>query len=221
PPVLYLLGDFNPGSHPNFVRLDRVKIPTGGRTIYLRKEAAAALGRMHADFQKDHPDVEFWITSGARNFNAQRGIWEAKWNGNRKVDGEKLNETIADPGQRALKILEYSSMPGTSRHHWGTDFDVNKLTNSYYKSGQGKILYDWMVENGARYGFCQPYTAGREAGYFEERWHWTYLPLARRFTRDWKRMIADRYPAGKAFAGSKGAADLATIYVESINPDCR
>ncbi|MCR9141195.1 MAG: M15 family metallopeptidase [bacterium] len=221
PPVNYLLGDFSPASHPLFVRLDRVNIPTGGRTIYLRKETADALGRMYAAFQKDHPDVEFWITSGTRNFRAQRGIWEAKWNGSRKVGGQKLNETIADPEQRALKILEYSSMPGTSRHHWGTDFDVNKLTNGYYKSGPGKILYDWMVANGGRYGFCQPYTAGRTSGYFEERWHWTYLPLARRFTKDWQRMVADRYPAGKNFAGSKGAGDLAPIYVESINPACQ
>ncbi len=226
PPVVYLLGDFDPGAHPLFVRLDRLSIPTRGRTIYLRKEAAQALAKMYAAFQEEHPDPndvtpEFWITSGTRNFRAQRGIWEAKWNGSRKVGGKKLNESIPDPEKRALKILEYSSMPGTSRHHWGTDFDVNKLTNSYYKSGEGKVLYDWMVANAGRFGFCQPYTAGRKAGYLEERWHWTYLPLARRFTRDWKRMVAERYPAGKNFAGSKGAGGLAPTYVESINPDCR
>lgn len=220
-PVKYLLGDFAPESHPNFVRLDQLNIPTGGRTIYLRKEAAAALKRMYVDFQKAHPDTEFWITSGTRNFRAQRGIWEAKWNGARKVNGQQLNKTIPDPEKRALKILEYSSMPGTSRHHWGTDFDVNKLTNSYYKTGQGAVLYQWMVKNSRRYGFCQPYTAGRTAGYFEERWHWTYLPLSRRYLADWKRMVAERYPAGQGFAGSAGAAELATTYVESINPDCR
>ena len=221
PPVQYLLGDFAPEKHPAFVRLDRMKIPTGGRTIYLRAEAAEALKRMFADFQKAHPGVEFWVTSGTRNFRDQRGIWEAKWNGERLVDGKQLNKTIADSDERARKILEYSSMPGTSRHHWGTDFDINKLTNGYYKSGPGAVLYGWLVKNGARYGFCQPYTAGREAGYFEERWHWTYLPLSRKYLADWKQIVAERYPAGKSFAGSTGAAELATIYVETINPACR
>ena len=221
PPVKYLLGDFSPENHELFVRLDQLNIPTVGRTIYMRKEASQALARMYADFQKEHPNVEFWVTSGTRNFGAQRGIWEAKWNGQRRVDGQQLNKTIKDPEQRALKILEFSSMPGTSRHHWGTDFDVNRLTNQYYKSGDGAVLYEWMVANGARYGFCQPYTAGRKSGYFEERWHWSYLPLARRFLADWQTMVAARYPAGKNFAGSSSSTDLAKIYVESINPDCR
>lgn len=221
PPVKYLLGDFRPESHPDFVRLDKVALPTNGRTVYLRREVAQALGRMYADFRKDHPKAEFWITSGTRNFRAQRGIWEAKWNGQRKVSGQQLNKTMPDHRKRALKILEYSSMPGTSRHHWGTDFDVNRLTNAYYKSGDGQKLYDWLVTNGGKYGFCQPYTAGRKAGYLEERWHWTYLPLARRFLKDWKRMVADRYPAGLGFAGSQSSSELARIYVEGINPDCR
>ena len=31
------------------------------------------------------------------------------------------------PFERALDLLRYSSMPGSSRHHWGTDVDVHSL----------------------------------------------------------------------------------------------
>jgi len=51
-------------------------------------------------------------------------------------------------------------MPGTSRHHWGTDVDLFSLDNKFFESGDGKIWYSWMVQNAAKYGFCQPYTAG-------------------------------------------------------------
>ena len=34
-------------------------------------------------------------------------------------------------------------------------------------------------KNAAKYGFIQVYTAGRKGeGYFEERWHWSYFPVA-------------------------------------------
>jgi hypothetical protein len=29
-----------------------------------------------------------------------------------------------------------------------------------------------------RRGFTQPYTAGRSGGYQEEKWHWSYWPVA-------------------------------------------
>ena len=99
------------------------------------------------------------IISATRNFAAQQRIWEAKWRGRRKVNGQVLNIMVPNPTQRALKILEYSSMPGTSRHHWGTDIDLNALTNAYFTSGERvKKVYDWLQAHAAEYGFCQVYT---------------------------------------------------------------
>jgi zinc D-Ala-D-Ala carboxypeptidase len=57
--------------------------------------------------------------------------------------------------------MQYSSMPGTSRHHWGTDVDLYALDDIYFTYGDGKIVYDWLLANAANYGFCQPYTANR------------------------------------------------------------
>ena len=49
-------------------------------------------------------------------------------------------------------------MPSTSRHHWGTDIDLNSLNNSYFSSGKGLKEYDWLTTNANHYGFYQVYT---------------------------------------------------------------
>jgi len=54
-------------------------------------------------------------------------------------------------------------MPGTSRHHWGSDVDLYSLEDIDFLKGNGKIIYQWLTDNAASYGFCQPYTAGRHA----------------------------------------------------------
>jgi LAS superfamily LD-carboxypeptidase LdcB len=140
------------------------------------------------------------------------------------AESKNLKTTIKDPAARAKEILKYSSMPGTSRHHWGTDFDINKLTNSYYESGDGKIILDWLTAHASHYGFARPYTAGRSGGYQEERWHWSYLPLSRKFLADWLAEFGphpELFTAEGLFDGSSVAGSWAREYVETINPECR
>jgi len=52
----------------------------------------------------------------------------------------------------------------------GTDFDLFSLSNGNFNSGNGKVIYDWLTKHAHKFGFCQPYTAGRTQGYNEERW---------------------------------------------------
>lgn len=52
----------------------------------------------------------------------------------------------------------YSSMPTTSRHHWGTDMDINSVEPEYFESGQGLLEYNWLKANAHKFGFCQPYS---------------------------------------------------------------
>ncbi len=221
-PLEYLSGNFRPERNSLFIALDTLGIP-GNRKHYLRKETAEALLRMYREFHRDHPEVPFRVISSTRNRNDQKSIWESKWNGKRKVDGVKLNLTIKDPKKRALKILEYSSMPGTSRHHWGTDFDLNNLNNSYFLSGKGKILFDWLTKNALRFGFCRPYTAGRDGGYHEEKWHWSYRPLSSEFIQSWNQYYR-KDPLSvmphRLFDGVESARELAPEYVNQISSDC-
>ncbi|MDP6908719.1 MAG: M15 family metallopeptidase [Flavobacteriales bacterium] len=176
------MGRFNPAQHPKFTE---VPVSLASRSgMFLRKEALTAFREMRENAQAN--GINLTIISASRNFTAQKRIWEAKWNGTRKVDGLDLAKTIPNPELRARKILKYSSMPGTSRHHWGTDIDINSLSPSYFESGKGKSEYEWLRDNAYRFGFCQVYSkkdANRPTGYEEEKWHWSYLPIAAPLTR--------------------------------------
>jgi LAS superfamily LD-carboxypeptidase LdcB len=222
-PGSYVRGMFNPSKYGRFVKLKKYGILTNARDHYLRIEAVKALKKMLKAFNKEHPNIEIRVISSTRNFYSQKSIWNAKWKGKRKVDGMSLNRAVKDPLKRAQVILKYSSMPGTSRHHWGTDFDINSLENSYFKKGQGKIIYAWLTKNGSKYGFVQPYTANRKSGYLEERWHWSYVPLAKYYYREWMKLYAgdtSKLRENNPFGGAGAAAHLAPIYVKSINSAC-
>ncbi|MFC1671155.1 M15 family metallopeptidase [Spirochaetota bacterium] len=223
-PEDYLTGRFNPYKNKLFVSVSSVGIPATSKRLYLRKDVTLAFKKMLLDFRKSHPKIRIWICSATRNFNVQKSIWEKKFDGRRLVGGKKLTETIKDPLERALRILQYSSMPGTSRHHWGTDLDINYLSNKYYKKGKGKIIYEWLKKNGPKYGFCQPYTDGRDKGYNEERWHWSYRPIAKVFLRDWNKLYKKKViktKNKKLFKGAEHSGHLAPIYVNEINKSCK
>ncbi len=222
----YLLGKFNPKKYSHFIEINKLKIPTHGKKIYLRKRVALALRNVYKALKKDLPGIPFWITSGIRSYWQQKAIWEAKWTGKRKVDGIKLNK-VKNRYKRAKKILKYSSMPGTSRHHWGTDFDLNILLNKYYTKGKGRILYLWLKKNMPKYGFCQVYNNNnRTQGYEEEKWHWSYIPIAKKLYIDWLNLYGNniiKLMKKSKFLGSKykKILKLAPIYVREINQSCR
>lgn len=189
--------------------------------MVMHPEAYEAFRRMHKAAQAE--GIRLVIKSATRNFNYQRRIWNGKWTGRRKVEGKDLSKIIADRRQRALKILENSSMPGSSRHHWGTDIDLNAFNNDYFRRGQGKREYAWLQANAARFGFCQPYTpkgVGRDSGYHEERWHWTYMPLSRQYTREAALYLKDELFSD--FEGADTAPEIGIVqnYVLGINQKC-
>ena len=189
--------------------------------MYLRREAYSAFLQMEAAAKLD--GINLKISSATRIFYSQRDIWEKKWIGATLVDGENLSVSLPEGSLRFRKILEYSAAPGTSRHHWGTDIDFNYAIPSYFEEGRGKEIYDWLVANASRFGFCQVYNAknnARVSGYHEEKWHWSYLPLAKQFTEEYKNLITESDLAG--FMGEEYAIgqNLINDYVLGINPEC-
>ncbi len=215
----YLLGKFNPSTHKDFTAIAREYCNRRG--MYMRKDAYEAFKQMHLAAAKD--GVNLKIVSATRSFSGQKKIWEDKWVGNRRVQGQDLSKAIPFGVDRAKKILEYSSMPGTSRHHWGTDIDLNALTNSYFGSGEGKKIYNWLNMNARKFGFYQPYTAkngNRPDGYNEEKWHWSYLPVSKELTRSFEDQIDETHISG--FQGAETATDIEVVkkYVMGIDPEC-
>ncbi len=218
----FLMGRFSPATHPNFVRLSEQH--SSRSNMYLQKPAYAAFKAMYAAAQKE--GIRLVIRSAARGFSAQRSIWEGKWTGKRKVGGAlNIHKKIPDPVRRARKILEYSSMPGSSRHHWGTEVDLNAFNNDWFASGKGRQLYRWLQQNAARFGFCQPYTAkggdGRSSGYNEEKWHWSYLPLAGPYTEQAAQQLHNSMIRGFKGAETAEAVNIVGEYVLGIDPRCR
>ncbi len=182
----YIAGKFNPAEHPDFVAF---KSDTFKQSMYLRQEVYDAFLKMAEAAAKD--SILLTIVSATRTFDYQKEIWENKWTGMTPVEGKKLNNKLKDPAERALKILEFSAPPGFSRHHWGTDFDLNSTEPIYFDSPEGKKMYEWMKKHAFRFGFCQTYTEFNEQrprGFHEEKWHWSYYPVSEKI---WKAQISN------------------------------
>jgi zinc D-Ala-D-Ala carboxypeptidase len=210
----YLMGKFDPAMHKDFVLIPQTYADKAN--MYLHKEVWKAYLKMYDAARKD--GIDLTIISATRNFDLQKSIWERKWK------AYQSDKNVGVTGDKdiavANKILEYSSMPSTSRHHWGTDIDINSLDNDYFAEGYGKKVYDWMQDKGKKFGFILVYTAGRPTGYKEERWHYTYLPVSKKLTHMAKEKLKDELIQG--FLGSHLAPKVGMVknYVLGINEDC-
>lgn len=217
-PLSILIGQFNEKKSTDFVDLMSIGLAVNKQGMMLRKEAAEKLLAAYHDFKKVHPTIPFVIVSATRNYDYQTGIWTRKW--------KALYPKYKNALKTAKDILRFSSMPGTSRHHWGTDFDITNLNSDYFmQDPQGKILYQWLKDNMPKYGFCQPYNEGRTAGYYKEEWHWSYKPIAQLYSRQYQafmqknpQLIIDQLH----FRGyqSLPLESLIQQYVFSINEAC-
>lgn len=214
----YVMGKFDPAKHPDFTTINP---PYSDTERYLRKDVLTAFLKMYEAAKKD--GISLKVESATRNFAKQKRIWEKKWTGKTKIEGGK-DATKAYPvaKTRALTILKWSSMPGTSRHHWGTDIDINAFENEYFEKGKGLKEYEWLTANAAKFGFCQVYTdkSDGRTGYNMEKWHWTYMPISKQLTQ-----IAKSYLKNDMIKGFEGASvateiDMVENYVLGIHQGC-
>ena len=217
---IYLTGNFDPSLNKNFIEVP-LEYSISGYKMYLRKETLNAFLKM-AEVANNN-GIELKIASATRNFDYQKNLWNNKWTGYTFVDGKDLSKSIPDGLGRFKKILEYSSVPGISRHHWGTEIDINDANPEYFETQKGKDVYEWLTQNAPLFGFCQPYNSkedSKRTGFNEEKWHWSYLPLAKDFSKRYKELIKDTDING--FLGEEYVPSLNLIndYIFSINPAC-
>lgn len=166
---------------------------------YLLKEVYAAFDKMREAAARDGLTIK--VRSGLRTFNHQTWIWNWKW-------GLKERASMSVK-ERALDILKYSSMPGTSRHHWGAEIDITSLELKYWASEEGKAVYQWLCNNAERFGFFQPFTHSRDKGYLVEQWHWSYFPISDTYYIKYLETIT--YDDLKGFEGCEVARDIKVI----------
>ena len=138
--------------------------------------------------------------SAFRDYDLQARIVNAKWSGNRPVEDEVGRPTVrASMSDTAWlgAILRYSALPGTSRHHWGTDLDVwdaaavepdyalRLSPDEYVADGVFSAMTQWMdelIEADDAEGFYKPYAID-SGGVAPEAWHISYRPVASRYRR--------------------------------------
>jgi len=205
----FITGQFEFKTHEDFVQVDPQYVD---KEVYLHKKTYKAFKAMADSAKAD--GINFTIVSGTRNFDSQKSIWDRKW---KKSDA---SSNLA----KANQILEYSSMPMTSRHHWGTDIDINDLNNSYFESGQGKKEYQWLKENANDFGFYQPYTdksLNGRTGYNEEKWHWSYMPLAGPYLKFYNKNVTNKDITGFEGSNLAGEINMVKNYVNGISVEIK
>ena len=163
---------------------------------YLLIEVYKAFNNMKEAAAKEGINIK--VRSGFRSFNHQTWIWNWKW-------GLKSRIKMT-PKEKAVDILKYSSMPGTSRHHWGTEADINSLELEYWESEEGEKIYKWLCENAEQFGFFQPFKNNEGKGYLVEKWHWSYSAIATKFYTKYLKTI--KYEDIKDFMGYEQAEEL-------------
>ena len=214
-----LLGKIIPSKDTNFSSIDIKYASRKG--LYMQKAAYSSFKKMYDAALNE--GIKLTIISATRTFYEQKRIWEGKWTGKVLYYGKNIATLYPDSVERSKYVLKYSSMPGTSRHHWGTDVDINSLDPSYFKTDIGKKTYNWLSINAHKYGFCQPYTlkdSSRISGYEEEKWHWSYLPISSLYLMKFKKDIS--YNDIKGFSGCETAfkADVIEKYILCVNKNC-
>lgn len=156
--------------------------------------AANAFRALQAEARESGFDLS--IASGFRSFERQCAIWNAKATGQRPVhddNGHFIDLDALSPSARVHAIMRFSALPGTSRHHWGSDLDVfdaaamppgYQLALSPAEVAAGGLfdpLHCWLdtlMAKNQSHGFFRPYAVDR-GGVAPERWHLSFAPLSR------------------------------------------
>jgi LAS superfamily LD-carboxypeptidase LdcB len=156
----------------------------------LHKQVVAPFLAMRAAAAAD--GIDLLAFSSFRDFDRQLAIWNGKFRGERPLQdrtGRPLDPLALPPAQRVEAILWWSAMPGASRHHWGTDFDVldraampggyklQVVPGEYLAGGVFQRLTTWLDMHMHAFGFFRPYATDR-GGVQPEPWHLSYAPVA-------------------------------------------
>ena len=196
-----------------------------GEGYKLREEAYLSFKKMQAEALKS--DIKIGAVSSYRSFAHQKRIWERKFKSN-QTKGLSTTENIK-------KIIEYSTIPGTSRHHWGTDIDIYQtnvkqpkgvlLESNFHDNGAFCKLKEWMDIHAKDYGFHLVYTdLPNRKGFKYEPWHYSFKPLSSQYLNEYKQLNIVKILKNDKLLGSENfTQDFITKYTNEnildINPE--
>ncbi|MFS8974487.1 M15 family metallopeptidase [Cupriavidus necator] len=155
-----------------------------------QSEAATAFLDMREDARR--AGIDLLPYSSFRDFRTQLRIWNGKFSGQKPLydmHGNVRDFSALSPPEIINCILNWSAVPGGSRHQWGTEIDVvdgavmpagyipKLLPEEVAPGGMFSPLHRWLDDNAAKYGFFRPYK-GFKGGMYPEPWHLSYAPLS-------------------------------------------
>ncbi|WP_026973079.1 M15 family metallopeptidase [Aliagarivorans marinus] len=191
------------------------------------------LRRLRQAAQRDGLALE--VFSGFRDFDAQARIWNAKWLGQRTLlddQSQALDYNSLSESERLHAILRWSALPGASRHHWGTDFDLYSpallaegerlelIQPEYQAGGCQAPLARWLEQHAAEYGFFYPYQHDLGGVAFEP-WHLSHYSCAQSCLAALTPELLAEVLASHPIEGSElVAAELSTIFTRYITNIC-
>ena len=199
-----------------------------GDSIKLEKNTFIAMEKMRKAALVD--GVKIKVVSGFRDFERQKQIW------NRKFKKFTTENNLSD--LEAIKeIIRFSTIPGTSRHHWGTEIDVidedfkNEknllISKKYEEGGIFEKLKKWMDNNSKKFGFYLTYDNNiNRKGFEYEPWHYSYLPESKRYLKSFLKIdiveiISKVDIEGKELFNEKFISDYINNNILEINPDLK
>ncbi len=179
-----------------------------GSSYRLRPEAATAFEELKKAAAKDGIIIK--VVSSYRDYAHQNRIWERKYN--------RFRESGLSSTASIEKIIEYSTIPGTSRHHWGTDLDLIDgakkvegdvlVPSKFHGTGPFCSLKEWMDKNAATYDFHLAYTDTSERkGFNYEPWHYSYAPLSIPYLKAYKKLDIKKLLQQEEILGSAYLSD--------------
>ncbi|TDQ30724.1 M15 family metallopeptidase [Zeaxanthinibacter enoshimensis] len=159
--------------------MGKADIDLYGEGFQAQKETCDAFMAMKAAAYQDGIDLK--VVSGYRSFDRQEAIFERKY--------QQFTDEGMEPLAAIDKIIEYSTIPGTSRHHWGTDLDIIDgypkvegdvlVPEKFGPGGPFELMKQWMDDNAEKFGFYLVYTdQPKRRGFKYEPWHYTYAPVS-------------------------------------------
>ena len=177
-------------------------------TATMHVQTKAALSKMRQAALEEGIQIE--VVSAFRSFQRQKEIYEGKY---KRFTNEGLS-----PQAAIDKIIEYSTIPGTSRHHWGTDLDLidgkpprpKSVLNAANFHGKGPFckLKEWLDLHAVEFGFYEVYTDQPDRkGFYYEPWHWSYAPVSIPMLEAYKKLDIRAILEEEDIAGSEHFTD--------------
>lgn len=145
--------------------------PTTDKDKKKTKKNAKTTSRLDQLKAKKLTTELFPAVSHTRNFDAQIRLFLRN-----KYFGKYYRNNSKEV--RLQKSMEFSALPGISRHHWATDVDFISTEANWNEEPLASV-HQWLIANAPAFGFVQPYTNdSTRRGHKAEEWHWTYLPIS-------------------------------------------